>query len=504
VVVTRVLLLNLADDEERRAALVEDGRLSLLWAERADERSFVGNIYKGRVTHVERSIGAAFVDIGLERPGFLHGDDVAPFGDESSVPAEPSTPREPRPIESVLSVGQEIVVQVVRDVVLHKGPTLSGRVSIPGRLLVLLQGSARKAVSRRITDEAEHDRLAEIIAAVPGAEAFGVVARTAAVGATAEDLTRELRELLAEEATLRAAAQSRSAPALLREESDFVVRAVRELTARAPEGSSGPTRVIVDSEDGRRRAEASLVGASNAPVVELHAGPVPLFHAHGVERDVRALDDPRAPLPGGACLVIHETEALWAIDVNSGRMRDAASLEATALAVDLAAAAEVARQIRLRDLGGLIVVDFIDCVEPSNRAKVEEKLRAELLKDPARMRVAPLSEFMVAEITRRRVRSGPAHAGSQTCPSCRGRGRTRAPRSTGLAAIRDLRAFLAGGVHGVVEIACAPPVAAELESRVATLQTLEQETGTAIRVHVDPTMPHDRFEVRKAAPAERA
>lgn len=501
---TRVLLLNLADDEERRAALVEDGRLSLLWAERADERSFVGNIYKGRVTHVERSIGAAFVDIGLERPGFLHGDDAPPFGDEPPAPADPSAPREPRPIESVLTVGQEVVVQVVRDVVLHKGPTLTGRVSIPGRLLVLLQGSSRKAVSRKITDQTEHDRLAEIIAAVPGAEAFGVVARTASVGATVEDLTRELRELMAEDAAIRAAAQTRSAPALLRGESDFVVRAVRELTARAPEGSSGPTRVVVDTEAGRSRAEASLVGSSNAPVVELHAGPMPLFHAHGIEREVRTLDEPRVPLPGGACLVIHETEALWAIDVNSGRMRDAESLEETALAVDLLAASEVARQIRLRDLGGLVVVDFIDCMDPANRAKVEERLRAELLKDPARMRVAPLSEFMVAEITRRRVRSGPAHAGSQTCPSCRGRGRTRAPRSTGLAAIRDLRAFLAGGARGAVEIACAPPVAAELESRVATLQALEQSSGVAVRVHVDPSMPHDRFEVRKAAPAARA
>jgi len=501
--VTRLLLLNLADDEERRAALVEDGRLSLLWAERADERSLVGDIYKGRVTHVERSIGAAFVDIGLDRPGFLHGDDARSFGDEPSAagPAAGPSAGDVRPIDEVLTVGQEIVVQVVRDVVLHKGPTLTGRISIPGRLLVLLQGSGRKAVSRKISDEAEHVRLAEILAAVPGAESLGVVARTAAVGATADDLTRELRELMAEDAAIRAAAQTHSAPALLRGESDFVVRAVRELTARAPEGSGGPTRVIVDTEAGHRRVEESLVGSTTAPGVELHAGPAPLFHAHGIEREVRALDEPRVPLPGGACLVIHETEALWAIDVNSGRMRDAESLEATALAVDLAAAAEAARQIRLRDLGGLVVVDFIDCMDPANRAKVEETFRAELAKDPARMRVAPLSEFMVGEITRRRVRSGPSHAGSQTCPSCRGRGRTRAPRSTGLAAVRELRAFLANGARGDVEIACAAPVAAELETRVETLQALERSSGAAIRVHVDPAMPHDRFEVRKAAPA---
>jgi len=498
VVVTRALLLNLADDEERRAALVEDGRLSLIWAERADDRSLVGNVYKGRVSHVERSIGAAFVDIGLDRPGFLHGDDAPPFDDD------PETPGERPPLQDRLSVGQEIVVQVVRDVVLHKGPTLTCRVSIPGRLLVLLHGSGRKAVSRKITDEAERARLEEIVAGVPGAAELGVVARTAAVGATADELARELRELMEAETTIAAAAELRPAPTLLREESDFVARAVRELTARAPEGAGGPTRVIVDTEAARRRVEELFAGATSAQSVELHAGPSPLFHAHGIEREVRALDEPRVQLPGGACLVIHETEALWAIDVNSGRMRDALSLEETALAVDLAAAVEAARQIRLRDLGGLVVVDFIDCMDPANRARVEETFRAELAKDPAKMRVAPLSEFMVAEITRRRVRSGPSHAGSQSCPSCRGRGRTRAPRSTGLAALRELRAYLANGARGAAEIACAPPVAADLESRVAELRALEETTGVVICVHVDPSMPHDRFEVRKPQPAGRA
>ncbi len=496
---TRELLLNLADDEERRAALVEDGRLSLLWVERADERSLVGDVYKGRVTHVERSIGAAFVDIGLARPGFLHGDDAP-----GQPVADAEGPYQPRPIQDVLRVGQEVIVQVARDVVLHKGPTLTGRVSIPGRLLVLLVGGGRRAVSRKIADDAERARLDAILAGIDGAEAFGVVARTAAVGATADELTREMRGLMDQAAALRAAADAGRTPSLLREDSDFVARAVRELGARNPEGSSGATRVIVDTEAGRRRAEESLDRSTNAPSVELHSGATPLFHAHGVEGQVRALDEPRAPLTGGACLVIHETEALWAIDVNSGRNRDAESLEETAFAVDLAAAAEAARQIRLRDLGGLVVVDFIDCVDPAHRAQVEEKLRAELAKDPAKLRVAPLSEFMVAEITRRRMRAGPSHAGSETCPSCRGRGRTRAPRATGLAALRELRAALAGATTGAFEISCAAPVAADLESRADALRDIERRTGATISVHADPSLPHDRFEVRRLpAPAAR-
>jgi Rne/Rng family ribonuclease len=496
--VTRALLLNLEDDEERRAALLEDGRLSLLWVERPDERSLVGNVYKGRVTNVERSIGAAFVDLGLERPGFLHGDDLPGEADDTTDPVGPP------PIQDLLEIGQEIVVQVTRDALGHKGPSVSGHVSLPGRRLVLFPGLGRKAVSRKITDEAERKRLEDVVSAIPAASGLGVVVRTAAVGATAEELTEELGELVAAHAALAAKMAACRAPALLREESDFVTRAVRELLARAPEGSTGVARVVVDTADGVRRATAALARATDVGVVELHGGPLPLFHAFGIEREVRALDDPRVALPGGASLVIHETEALWAIDVNSSRMRDADSLEATALQVDLAAAVEAARQIRLRDLGGLIVVDFIDCMNPDNRTKVEELLRAELAKDPARMRAAPLSEFMVAEITRRRMRSGPAHAGSAACPSCRGRGRTRSPRSAGLAALREVRAMLAAGARHGVEVVCAPAVAEDLEARVALLRALEERHGVPVRLHADPALAHDRFDVRKLAPAGRA
>lgn len=493
-----MLLLNLEDDEERRAALLENGRLSLLWVERGDERTLVGNVYKGRVTHVERSIGAAFVDIGLDRPGFLHGDDVPALGDDTQGPVEAA------PIHELLTEGQEIVVQVARDPLGHKGPTLTGNVSIPGRRLVVFPGLRRRAVSRKVEDEAEYRRLEAIVGRVAGEEPLGVVVRTAAVGAEEEEIAREFRDLSTAAQALAAAAAARRAPALLREDSEFVTRAVRELAARAPEGSPGPVRVIADTDAGVHEAEAALAGQAGAPAVERYSGAAPLFHAHGVEREVRALDEPRVPLPGGASLVIHETEALWAIDVNSGRMREGENLEETALAVDLAAAAEAARQIRLRDLGGLVVVDFIDCVDPENREKVEATLRAELGKDPAKMRMAPLSEFMIAEITRRRMRRGPAHAGSVACPSCRGRGRVRSPRSAGLAALRELRACVAEAPRRNLEVVCAEEVADDLEARGAAIRALEDSHGVTIRVVADPSIPHGRFEVRRAAPARRA
>lgn len=494
---SRSLLLNLEDAEEPRAALVEDGRLSLLWVERAEDRTLVGNVYKGRVSSVERSIGAAFVDFGTGRPGFLHGGDVPAPDDDMEEPGAP------RPIQDLLIEGQEIVVQVSRDPVGAKGPSLTARVSLPGRLMVVFPGLGRTAVSRKITDEAEHRRLEELMSPRAAAAGVGVVVRTAAQGASEEILAAEFARLATDARTLAERVASRRAPALVHEESDFCARAVRELLCRAPEGKAGPVRVVVDTAEGLRRVEELIACDPSPPEAVLHEGPLPLFHATGVEREVRALDDPRVPLPGGASLVIHETEALWAIDVNSGRMRGEDSLEDTALAVDLAAAAEAARQIRLRDLGGLVVVDFIDCVDPLNRARVEAALREALARDPARMRVAPLSEFMVAEITRRRMRTGPSNAGSVTCPSCRGRGRTRNPRSAGLAALREIRAVLADGAPGGVDVTCAPAVADDLDARLAVLRGLEERYGVPVRVHADESMPHDRFEVRRAAPARR-
>jgi Rne/Rng family ribonuclease len=494
---SRSLLLNLEDAEEPRAALVEDGRLSLLWVERAEDRTLVGNVYKGRVVSVERSIGAAFVDFGAGRPGFLHGGDIPSAGEGHDEPAAQ------RPIHELVSEGQEIVVQVSRDPVGGKGPSLTARVSLPGRLMVVFPHLARTAVSRKITDEAEHRRLEDLMAPRAAAAGVGVVIRTAAQGASEETLAAEFARLAADARAVAERAAVLRAPSILHEEADFVSRAVRELLCRSPERREGPVRVVVDTASGLRRVEELVACDPSPPEAVLHEGPLPLFHASGVEREVRALDESRVPLPGGASLVIHETEALWAIDVNSGRMRGEDSLEDTALAVDLAAAAEAARQIRLRDLGGLVVVDFIDCVEPENRARVEAAFREELAKDPARMRIAPLSEFMVAEITRRRMRTGPAHAGSEPCPSCRGRGRTRNARSAGLAALREIRAVLADGAPGGVDVSCAAAVADDLDRRLAVLRGLEERHGVPVRLHADDSMAHDRFEVRRAAPARR-
>ncbi len=492
---SRTLLINAAESEERRAALREDGRLSLLWIERTDERTLVGNVYKGRVVRVEPAIGAAFVDIGLDRAGFLHVDDVAPYapgggGDDASLDTQRRSS-----IEDLVANGDERVVQVARDPIAHKGATLTARLSFPGRTVVLLPGLARAAVSRKIEDEEERERLRTLLEGAPLPPACGAVARTAARRACDEEILGEVEELVARVEAMNSRVEDSAAPVLVHEETGFAARAVRELLVRAPEGANGPTVVVADTPAAVAEARSALA-FSEAPLeVRAHASESPLFHSFGIEAEVRGLASPRVVLPGGASLVIQETEALWAIDVNSGRRRRAANLEETALETDLLAAEEVARQIRLRDLAGLIVVDFIDCREPGNRERVAEAFRCELAKDPARMRIAAMSEFMVAEITRRRSRTGAGRAGSLRCPCCGGTGRVRTAAAAALAALRDVRRIVAETRAARVEVSCAPAVADALEQREAELDAIEERHGVAIDVVEDARLGQDGFEV---------
>ncbi len=504
---SRTLLINVAEPEERRAALLEDGRLSLLSIERSDERTLVGNVYKGRVSRVEPAIGAAFVDVGLDRAGFLHVDDAVPMsagsrngtgdggdGDGDGASA-PSDERRETTIDALLSRGDEIVVQVVRDPLAQKGATLTARLSFPGRTAVLLAGLDRSAVSRKIEDENVRKRLRDVLDQVELPPDCGAVARTAAERADDDEIADEVRVLVRRHEACMRRVESAVAPSVVHEETGFAARAVRELLVRAPDGAGGPMSVIADSAEAVRDAEQALAGATQDVEVRAHKLATPLFHSFGIEAEVRRLASPRVPLAGGASLVIQETEALWAIDVNSGRRRRGANLEETALETDLLAAEEAARQIRLRDLGGLIVVDFIDCREPEHRERVEQVFRRELAKDPARMRVASMSEFMISEITRRRTRTGAGRAGSVRCESCGGTGRVRTAASAALAALRDVRALMSDRRPERVEIVCAPDVADALDRREAVLEALERERGVPVDVTEDPSLGQGAFDV---------
>lgn len=490
---SRSLLLNVREREEQRALLLEDGRPSLYWVERADEGSLVGNVYRGRIVHLEPAIGAAFVDIGHERPGFLHADDVLPtyVPGRSAIPefAERSAPGTAAGIAELLQKGQEILVQVTRDAIGNKGPSLTTHISLAGRIVVLLPSLKRVGVSRRVTDPTERESARARLASLGLPEESGFVIRTAGPAAGDEELRAEAARLLVELEEIRTAFAAACAPTLLRREGGFVERALRDLLVRRVEGAVGETSVVVDTHEAEREVAALFAGAESCPAITVHDSVVPLFHAFGVETEVRRLSQHRVALTGGASLVIQGTEALWAVDVNSGRLRRGANLEETALKTDLLAAQETARQIRLRDMGGLIVVDFIDCREPANRRAVEEAFRAELSKDPARLRVAQMSDFMVVEITRRRLRRGPSFVGSTACPSCSGRGRVPRARAAGLAALRDVLERVGSGDRRPFEIRCAPDVRADLDVRRADLDHARTAHGGNFRVVEDATLP---------------
>ncbi len=456
---TRVLAVNARDAEEVRVALLVDGRIhDLRWAQ-PERASLVGNLYLGVVRQVEPGLDSAFVDFGAGRAGFLHVGNVHPgYGEAEADPVEvasrPTAAAEaiageldggaapaakPPRISEHLQVGQQVLVQVVRDPVRGKGATLTTFVSLAGRLLVWMPSLGRIGVSRRIQDDKERRRLRSSVEACGPPERAGLIARTAAAGRPKRDLQRDLEHVQRQwQLVTEAAAAARAEPdepALLLAELSPAVRAVRDLMA------GGVERVVVDSPEHGAELERFLVDylPRHRPGVELYRKQRPLFEALDLERDYQLLFRPRVPVGSGASIVIHETEALTAIDVNSGRI-DEGSLEATALAANKLAAVEVARQIRLRDLGGILVVDFIDMTQAAHRREVESLFRQELRADRARFKAGRLGSFGLMSLTRRRLGTGLPRATELPCAGCGGSGSAVQHRAGAMRALRRLRA----------------------------------------------------------------
>jgi len=435
--VRKELLVN-ATPPETRVALTEDGRVVEVLHERRGRQGLVGNIYLGRVHRVLPGMQAAFVSIGLDRDAFLYVEDASArpgdfeFGEgpdgDTAGPARSERPR----IDDLVKEGQEIVVQVTKDPIGGKGPRVTAGISLPGRTLVYLPGAREIGVSRRVTEDAERERLRAVLAELSGEG--GLIARTAALGKSAEDLRPEHRYLTELSARIGRRRESASPPALLHRELDLALRCARDLVGDDCEA----IRVDDGATLGRLREFLEAVAPALAHRLELHSRTEPLFDLHGVEAEIENALKSRVSLPSGGSIVIHQTEALVAIDVNTGRFVGREGLEDTVFAANLEAAPEVARQIRLRDLGGLIVVDFIDMEDPEHREKLFERFQDELSRDRARTRVLQISEFGLVEITRQRSRGNLERVLTRSCPACLGSGRVK----TDLTVALDLRRAL--------------------------------------------------------------
>ena len=486
-----------ARPDECRIAIVADGAMTELYTERTSRLSRVGNIYKCRVTNVEASIQAAFVDFGTEKNGFLHISDVHPThfpGDDNAPEAvgRKRARKERPPIQQCLRRGQELIVQVTKEGVGTKGSTLTTYLSIPGRYLVLMPGMHRLGVSRKIEDEEVRVKARNVLQELSPPPDMGFIVRTAGLDRPKQDLQRDLNYLVRLWKSVDSRAKTARTPSELYQESDLVIRTIRDVY------NSDIKRIICDDETVACKVKEflQLIMPRSAGPVELYEGEVSLFHAFGLEQELEEMNSPRAPLASGGSIVIDQTEALVAIDVNSGRFRDTDNAETTALRINTEAVYEVSRQLRLRDLGGVIVIDFIDMMVEKNRRTIEKLLRDEVKKDRARTKILRISRFGIIEMTRQRIRPSLVSNIFRPCQVCGGIGRVKSAESQALSAMRNLSLAASDDRIARIELTVCAKVADHiLNSLRGDIVAMEQRTGSRILIHADANLPPDQMRI---------
>ena len=492
---SELMLVNSASGEECRIAILQDGHLEELYSERVASATNVGNIYKGRVTNVEAAIQAAFVDYGQARTGFLHISDLHPRyfpGSKRTERVGRKIPRRERPpIQDALKRGDEVLVQVLKEGIGTKGPTLTSYLSIPGRLVVMMPEMDRVGVSRKLEDPEKRREMREILDSVKLPEGFGFILRTAGFAKGKTELTRDVAYLTRLWKVMDKRIKTVATPCELYGESDLLIRTIRDVL-RPSIGA-----IVVDCESARERASAFLrvVAPRSAPKIIQYRGPAPIFHAFDVERQIEMIHSREVPLPSGGKLVIEQTEALVAIDVNSGRSRSARDSETNAYRTNCEAADEICRQLRLRDLGGLVINDLIDMHMARHRRDIEERFRQCLKRDRAKAMVLPISEFGILEMTRQRMRPSLRKSHYMPCTQCDGHGEIKTPESVGADAMREVGFLLQFERVKRVELVCSPRVASVLlSSRRRELVALEDGVQKKIEVRVSDAIAVDRVD----------
>ncbi|MGP1273699.1 MAG: Rne/Rng family ribonuclease [Phycisphaerales bacterium] len=492
------MLINYVPGEECRVAILEDGVLEEYHAERPATANRVGNLYLGKVTNVESNLQAAFIDFGAGENAFLHTSDLHPryFPSEDEETTEKigkKTPRRERPpIQRCLKRGQKIVVQILKDGVGTKGPACTSYLSIPGRYLVMMPQMDNVGVSRKVDDEETRKRMRKILDQLELPEGFGFILRTAGFDKTKTELKRDLSYLQRLWKNIEKRQKQSSRPTLLYAESDLLVRALRDLLAKDID------EVIIDHPQGLARAANFLkVVAPRSGTRLLHYDQkAPMFHAYDLEHQVKLLHSREVPLPSGGRLVIDETEALVAIDVNSGKSRKANDAETNAYETNLEAVDEICRQMKLRELGGLVINDLIDMNQAKHRKAVEQRFKDRLKKDRAKTTVLPISEFGILELTRQRMRASATMTHFQELPAAYGRGWIRKADSVAAEAMRELRLVLSADKVHKAELIVPARVASDLLShRRRALTRLEIESGKHIDVRIGDSLGSDRFTI---------
>ncbi|MBW2630875.1 MAG: Rne/Rng family ribonuclease [Deltaproteobacteria bacterium] len=476
---TKKMLINTIDEEESRMAVVEDGNLVEYNVRMSVKEPTAGNIYNGTVQNVQQGLRAAFVDYGTGKSGFLPLRDVASeyFGEDRRLP-----------------VGKRLPVQVVREEKGSKGAMLTTHISLPGRYLVLMpnrQGSG--GISRKIENEADRKKLKQVMEQIIEQENMGFIVRTAGMSRTKQELIRDYQMLLRLWKDIKGKSEKTTAPGLIYQETDFAVKAFRDYY------TSDINEILVDNPEIARkmRIYCKAVSPRNVRMIKFYKEETPLFDQYDIEDQINEIYQPRVNLKSGGSIVIEPTEAGITIDVNSGRLKKH-DVEETAYKTNIEAAGEIARQLRLRDLGGLIVVDFIDMMDKNHITRVEKTFRDALKVDRSRIQLAKISRFGMLELSRQKKQSTIQEISYSVCPYCRGNGVRPSVEYMALSALRRIKAEAAKEKSSEIAVTLPPEVTGYLlNQKRSQISKLEALHGVAVTISEDSDLLWGEFHVKK-------
>ena len=472
------ILINALDPDEHRIAAIKDNKLEQFHIETTARQVTQGNIYKGIVTRVEPSLQAVFVNYGEIKNGFLQKNEIHKdyFQDVSSGD---------KALFNLIKKGQELIVQVTKDPIGQKGAMLTTFISLPGRLSVLMPGSTTRGVSRKISDEEDRKRLQTIVKKMNIPEGFGMIVRTAGKNANKKLLTDDLRYLMRVWNNIDQQAVKSISPSLLYREQTLAVRSLRDYL------TSDVTEILIDSPEIFKEVLdfISVVAPKQKKIVKLYKGEKPIFTKHQLEEQIASIYKKEVQLKSGGFIVIEQTEALVSIDVNSGKSTKKKNIEETAFHTNMEACEEVARQLSLRDMGGLIVVDFIDMRERRHKAEITKSLKSHLKSDKAKTKVGGITLFGLLEMSRQRIHHSITFGSYETCKHCHGRGQTPSVETQGLAFLRQLHLkTIKTEVKEAVGIVPPDVAAYLLNKKREELLEIETKRKVAITIEGNPDM----------------
>lgn len=492
----QTMIINAVHPEEFRVAIVEGQSLEGFFIETATRGKVVGNLYKGIIVHIQTSLQAAFVNFGMERNGFLPLSEIHPeyFQNEA---------REPVRIQDVISVGQEVLVQVVKEEVGNKGALLTTYISLAGRDIVLMPGQSQRGVSRKIDDEDQRGRLKDLVKELKIPEDFGIIIRTAALHRSKREITKDLNHLMRIWEEIKKRVQETPAPALIYKEQDLAIRVIRDYF------SSNIKSILVDDRDVYKQVKDFLriISPKHQRAVKLHKDDGPICGKYNLEDQIEQIFRKKVPLKSGGYLLIDSTEALVAIDVNSGRTNGEGALEEMVFKVNMEAAAEIPRQLRLRDLGGLIVIDFIDMRDNRHARDVERRFKEEIKKDKAKITVGRISRFGLLELSRQHLGLNILRGSFKECATCQGSGLIRSSEATAIYYLRKIWQTLAQKKPAALKATLPLDAATYLLNQKRTdIINLEEKFKAGITIEGSPgILPHEgQLEITARETPEKA